>query len=366
MASLVQPSSARSQQVLQTQQQQIAIEIAADPPVMPQPQAPQLQQIHHHHQELQAHALLAQCQQHHSAVGQPLPSSAASHTHSTQQSQPNVDIVLRESTRSNLISRKKVGGSAGGGSSGCGPPESGGTEGRRSGRSGGSRKDDKGEGKSVYRKFFKRIKTILDGNDPDDANDPEAEDLPIPQRYYPDSLVEITRTARFSEEEIKRIYRGFKAECPTGIVKEDTFKGIYSQFFPLGASSGQYAHYVFNSIDLDRNGSLSFEEFVANLSILLRGTVDEKLQWTFSLYDINGDGCITKEEMKEIVTAIYELMGKVPEGCDEEQAIKEKVERLFEKMDRNCDGKITLDEFIECCTTDESIRRSLAVFDTIF
>ncbi|XP_035775690.1 Kv channel-interacting protein 4-like isoform X2 [Anopheles albimanus] len=196
--------------------------------------------------------------------------------------------------------------------------------------------------------------------------EPEAEDLPVPARYYPDSLVELTRTARFTEDEIKRIYRGFKAECPTGIVKEDTFKGIYSQFFPLGASSGQYAHYVFNSIDLDRNGSLSFEEFVANLSILLRGTVDEKLQWTFSLYDINGDGCITKEEMKEIVTAIYELMGKVPEGCEEEQAIKEKVERLFEKMDRNCDGKITLDEFIECCTKDESIRRSIAVFDTIF
>lgn len=196
--------------------------------------------------------------------------------------------------------------------------------------------------------------------------EPEAEDLPVPARYYPDSLVELTRTARFTEEEIKRIYRGFKAECPTGIVKEETFKGIYSQFFPLGASSGQYAHYVFNSIDLDRNGSLSFEEFVANLSILLRGTVDEKLQWTFSLYDINGDGCITKEEMKEIVTAIYELMGKVPEGCEEEQAIKEKVERLFEKMDRNCDGMITLDEFIECCTKDESIRRSIAVFDTIF
>ncbi|XP_041776780.1 Kv channel-interacting protein 4-like isoform X3 [Anopheles merus] len=198
------------------------------------------------------------------------------------------------------------------------------------------------------------------------GKEPEAEDLPVPARYYPDSLVELTRTARFTEEEIKRIYRGFKAECPTGIVKEETFKGIYSQFFPLGASSGQYAHYVFNSIDLDRNGSLSFEEFVANLSILLRGTVDEKLQWTFSLYDINGDGCITKEEMKEIVTAIYELMGKVPEGCEEEQAIKDKVERLFEKMDRNCDGKITLDEFIECCTKDESIRRSIAVFDTIF
>uniref|UniRef100_A0A182QJ78 Uncharacterized protein n=1 Tax=Anopheles farauti TaxID=69004 RepID=A0A182QJ78_9DIPT len=71
------------------------------------------------------------------------------------------------------------------------------------------------------------------------GKEPEAEDLPVPARYYPDSLVELTRTARFTEEEIKRIYRGFKAECPTGIVKEETFKGIYSQFFPLGGKDSK-------------------------------------------------------------------------------------------------------------------------------
>ena len=30
------------------------------------------------------------------------------------------------------------------------------------------------------------------------------------------------------------MYRGFKAHCPNGIVKEDTFKIIYAQFFPQG------------------------------------------------------------------------------------------------------------------------------------
>ena len=51
------------------------------------------------------------------------------------------------------------------------------------------------------------------------------------------------------------------------------------------------------------------QDFVLGLSILSRGTVAEKLRWTFSLYDINGDGLITREEMTEIVTAIYELAG---------------------------------------------------------
>ena len=64
--------------------------------------------------------------------------------------------------------------------------------------------------------------------------DSELEDLETLPRYRPDSLSALSRTTRFTEAEIKRIYRGFKAECPTGVVKEDTFKIIYSQFFPQG------------------------------------------------------------------------------------------------------------------------------------
>lgn len=64
--------------------------------------------------------------------------------------------------------------------------------------------------------------------------DSELEELETPIRYRPDSLSALCRTTRFSEAEIKRIYRGFKAECPTGVVREDTFKLIYAQFFPQG------------------------------------------------------------------------------------------------------------------------------------
>uniref|UniRef100_A0A182VTT8 Uncharacterized protein n=1 Tax=Anopheles minimus TaxID=112268 RepID=A0A182VTT8_9DIPT len=135
MEAVAKPSSTRSQQVLAVQsQQQIAIEIISESPIAPhhqqQPSAPH-QQLQH--QELQAHTLLQQCQQQQSAVPQ-----------------PNVDIVLRESTRGNLVSRKKP--SSADGKKGSGHK---------------SKDDQKGEGKSVYRKFFKRIKTILDGADPD-------------------------------------------------------------------------------------------------------------------------------------------------------------------------------------------------------
>ncbi|CAF4951353.1 unnamed protein product [Pieris macdunnoughi] len=65
--------------------------------------------------------------------------------------------------------------------------------------------------------------------------DSEFEDLgeQLP-RYRPDSIAALRRLTRFTEPELKRLYRGFKAECPTGVVREETFKLIYSQFFPQG------------------------------------------------------------------------------------------------------------------------------------
>ncbi|XP_049820537.1 Kv channel-interacting protein 1 isoform X3 [Aethina tumida] len=214
----------------------------------------------------------------------------------------------------------------------------------------------------LHKRFFNYVRNAWTGVK--SALDSELEDLETPPRYRPDSLEALCKATRFTQAEIKRIYRGFKAECPTGVVKEDTFKTIYAQFFPQGVNSSQYAHYVFNTLDQDHSGLISFEDFVQNLSLLSRGSLEEKLRWAFTLYDINGDGCITREEMTDIVTAIYDLMGKLAEPTIEEDTVKEKVDRIFEKMDRNRDGVVTLDEFLECCKQDRDISSSMTVFDS--
>jgi len=74
------------------------------------------------------------------------------------------------------------------------------------------------------------------------------------------------------------------------------------------------------------------QDFVLGLSTLSRGSLEEKLRWTFGLYDINGDGCITREEMTDIVTAVYDLMGKFTDPFVDEAVIKEKVDKIFQVM----------------------------------
>ncbi|XP_023620275.1 Kv channel-interacting protein 1 isoform X2 [Myotis lucifugus] len=219
--------------------------------------------------------------------------------------------------------------------------------------------------------------------------------------HRPEGLEQLEAQTNFTKRELQVLYRGFKNECPSGVVNEETFKQIYAQFFPHGASplhppappsslsccpkcsqpapapcsphlpllcladASTYAHYLFHAFDTTQTGSVKFEDFVTALSILLRGTVHEKLRWTFNLYDINKDGYINKEEMMDIVKAIYDMMGKYTYPVLKEDTPRQHVDVFFQKMDKNKDGIVTLDEFLESCQEDDNIMRSLQLFQNV-
>ncbi|KAK1800460.1 hypothetical protein P4O66_005499, partial [Electrophorus voltai] len=183
-------------------------------------------------------------------------------------------------------------------------------------------------------------------------------------RHHPEGLEVLQAQTKFTRKELQSLYRGFKNECPSGLVNEETFKTIYSCFFPQGDAT-TYAHFVFNAFDVDQNGSIRFEDFVIGLSVLLRGSITDKLSWAFNLYDTNKDGYITKEEMLAIIKSIYDMMGRHTFPSVHEDTPLEHVERFFQKMDRNRDGVVTIDEFMETCQKDENIMTSMKLFENV-
>nr|XP_032808277.1 Kv channel-interacting protein 4-like isoform X4 [Petromyzon marinus] len=185
-----------------------------------------------------------------------------------------------------------------------------------------------------------------------------------PMCHRPEGLEILQEQTKFNRKELQILYRGFKNECPTGLVDEEMFKQIYAQFFPQGDAS-TYAHYLFNAFDKDHSGSLNFEDFVTGLSILLRGTLNDKLNWAFNLYDINKDGYITKEEMNDIIKSIYDMMGRGTYPTVPMSAPEEHVDKFFQKMDQNKDGVVSIEEFMQACKNDENIMRSMAVFQNL-
>ncbi|XP_035226171.1 Kv channel-interacting protein 1-like isoform X1 [Stegodyphus dumicola] len=206
---------------------------------------------------------------------------------------------------------------------------------------------------------------LLESRVEDSANS-DFDEMDGPQaRFKPEAIDTLCQLTKFNKRELQLMYRGFKQECPSGMVREETFKGIYAQYFPKGADTSQYAHYVFNTFDQDHTGAITFTDFVIGLSVLARGSLQEKLRWVFSLYDINGDGYITKDEMSRIVTSIYDMMGKTMDPPLEEFTTQDHVERVFQKLDLNKDGVVTMEEFMDSCSQDEHIKKSMTVFNTV-
>ena len=125
-----------------------------------------------------------------------------------------------------------------------------------------------------------------------------------PTRYKPDTVEQMALETKFTKEEVKSLYRAFKQECPTGISDEETFKDVYQKIFPLGESS-KYAHLVFNSIDCEQTGGITFGDFMDFLSTLTKGSEQENILWSFQFYDVNRDGIISRDEMIKVIQDFY-------------------------------------------------------------
>ncbi|XP_037091262.1 uncharacterized protein LOC119111557 [Pollicipes pollicipes] len=102
------------------------------------------------------------------------------------------------------------------------------------------------------------VRDRLAGEAPE-APAPDMEDPRVyTGRYRPEELSKLAQNSRFTRKEIQLMYRGFKQECPTGLVDEAAFKLIFAQYFPQG-DANQYAHYVFNTLKPNQCGQINFE-----------------------------------------------------------------------------------------------------------
>lgn len=109
--------------------------------------------------------------------------------------------------------------------------------------------------------------------------------------------------------------------------------------------------------------------------------MEDKLDWAFQLYDIDGDGKITYDEMLAIVEAIYKMVCIVwPQGLqtawltrvqvgsmvklpEDEDTPEKRVRKIFRMMDKDENGSLDMEEFKEGSKRDETIVSALSLYD---
>ncbi|KFR11953.1 EF-hand calcium-binding domain-containing protein 1, partial [Opisthocomus hoazin] len=113
---------------------------------------------------------------------------------------------------------------------------------------------------------------------------------------------------------------------------------------------------VFRTFDRDNDSCISVVEWVEGLSIFLRGTLEERIKYCFEVYDLNGDGYISREEMFQM---LKNSLLKQPSEEDPDEGIKDLVDIVLKKMastllDYDHDGKISFTDF-EKAVRDENL-----------
>lgn len=92
-------------------------------------------------------------------------------------------------------------------------------------------------------------------------------------------------------------------------------------------------------LDRNKDGTISFLEFVQGLNSLSAGASQEdKLRFAFQIYDINNDGFISNGELFQVLKMM------VGDNLNDVQ-LQQLVDRTIVKADTDFDGKISFDEF---------------------
>ena len=91
---------------------------------------------------------------------------------------------------------------------------------------------------------------------------------------------------------------------------------------------------------------VNFTELSGGLSVLCGGGIESKAKVAFALYDYNGDGVITKEEMAQYLTSVFKVVyqseGAAMEeqlGCGPEELAIATTELAFQDGDLDVPGR---------------------------
>lgn len=79
------------------------------------------------------------------------------------------------------------------------------------------------------------------------------------------------------------------------------------------------------------------------------------------MYDVSGDGVVSRSDLHTIVAAIYEIVGQ-SDSVAEGRIIDDHVNNVFGRLDTKRMGYIDREQFVTACLSDEIISECLANF----
>jgi len=130
--------------------------------------------------------------------------------------------------------------------------------------------------------------------------------------------------------DVQDVFEIFAEAAPQGVLSRPAFVRCFANLIESGGGNSTLEEAnladlvvdrLFTVFDTAQNGQVDFGELASGLAILCGSTMDEKVQRVFDLFDVDGTGFITLEDMTIFMKATFTVLFET--------------ENMYAKMDTN-------------------------------
>jgi len=221
------------------------------------------------------------------------------------------------------------------------------------------------------------------GNQKSKSAEPKIpKDKPVgkPQKLDQDAIKKLQEQTNFDKVEVRKLFEVFQDLSNNGktALDKDTFKKGLQKLEACGLKNLEntpFGDRLFSLLDVNNDGTVDLNEFVCGLSMLCKGSIEEKLELSFKAYDIDGNGYISKDELALMFKsawiagfrALCSTHGNEELSMDDLNEFSEEMATLFadnafDTLDANGDGQLSFEEFKQFALAEPKITATLNGF----
>jgi len=194
----------------------------------------------------------------------------------------------------------------------------------------------------------------------------------------PHPKLKLSAQTHFSEVEVNKLFNTFTELAPSGKCNKELFSKCLEKLEEHGFKHPKetpFGDRLFQLLDTNGDGEVDLNEFVVGLSMLCKGTAEEKLALSFRAYDLDGSGSISEDEMKHMFKQAWLAGFKAlafdhgGEDLDFEQLdefstsmAQNFAHSAFESLDTDKNGQLSLEEFTKFVMAQPKITATLNGF----
>jgi Ca2+-binding EF-hand superfamily protein len=95
----------------------------------------------------------------------------------------------------------------------------------------------------------------------------------------------------------------FEACADKGVMNEDRFQSLFEK--KMGSKNHQFAKLLFRVVDVNKNGSLTVDEFIDSFTTIIEGTPEQQLKIAFQLHDVQGKGYLDRKSLRMFFVSFF-------------------------------------------------------------